>query len=267
MRIIDLSAPILAGPKDAPDILRTEIEFVDHTAGAAQIKEMFGVGSELLRNGEGWAIEAFRRFGTHNSTHVDAPYHYNSTIAGQPAQTIDQLPLDWFFRPGVVLDFHGRADGETIDVADLQTALAAAGHELVERDIVLIRTGCDAYYGESDYASRGPGVSAAATHWLYDQGVRVMGIDAWGWDRPLPMQAEEATATGRPGIFWAAHQAELAYSQIERLVNLDQLPARGFTVACFPLRLIGGSAAPARVVALLDGDGDGDGDRDRRPGG
>jgi hypothetical protein len=56
MRIIDLSAPIVAGPKDAPDILRTEIEFIDHTAGAAQIEEMFGVGRELLRDSEGWAI-------------------------------------------------------------------------------------------------------------------------------------------------------------------------------------------------------------------
>ena len=49
----------------------------------------------------------------------------------------------------------------------------------------------------------------------------------------------------------AAHQADLAYSQIERLANLDQLPPTGFTVACFPLRLVGGSAAPARVVAIL----------------
>jgi kynurenine formamidase len=252
VRIIDLSAPIVPGPEDAPDILRTEIEFVDHAGGAKQIEEMFGVGRELLRDGEGWAIEVFGRFGTHNSTHLDAPYHYNSQVAGEPAQTIDQLPLDWFFRPGVMLDFHDRADGETIEVADLQTALRAAGHQLAERDIVLIRTGRDAYYGETDYPSRGPGVSAAATHWLYDHGVRVMGIDAWGWDRPLPMQAQAAIAAGRPGIFWAAHQADLPYSQIERLVNLDQLPARGFTVACFPLRLIGGSAAPARVVALLD---------------
>ena len=94
VRLIDLSAPIVPGPQDAPDILRTEIEFVDHAGGAAQIKAMFGVGRELLRDGEGWAIEAFTRFGTHNSTHVDAPYHYNSTIAGRPAQTIDQLPLD-----------------------------------------------------------------------------------------------------------------------------------------------------------------------------
>jgi kynurenine formamidase len=252
MRLIDLSVPIVTSPDSVPELLRTEIERVDHGAGAAQIATMFGVGRELLRDGEGWALETFTRFGTHNSTHVDAPYHYNSRIAGQPAQTIDQLPLDWFFRPGVVLDFHRRADGETIEPADVESALAVAGHELAERDIVLIRSGRDAYYREPDYMARGPGVSAEATRWLYDRGVRVMGIDAWGWDRPLHLQAEEALARKRPGIFWAAHQADLAYSQIERLANLDQLPPTGFTVACFPLRLAGGSGAPARVVAILD---------------
>jgi kynurenine formamidase len=252
MRIVDLSAPIVAGPESAPEPLRTDIDFVDHAGGAAQIAAMFGVGRELLREGEGWAVETFTRFGTHNSTHVDAPYHYNSTIAGRPAETIDQLPLDWFFRPGVVLDFHDRADGHTIEVAELETALERAGHELAERDIVLVRTGRDAYLGELDYMIRGPGVSATATRWLYDRGVRVMGIDAWGWDRPLHLQAEEALATGRSGVFWAAHQADLAYSQIERLANLDQLPPSGFTVACFPLRLVGGSGAPARVVAILE---------------
>jgi kynurenine formamidase len=252
MRIVDLSTPIFPSSEDLPEILCTEIEFVDHATGATQIAEMYGVGAELLRNGEGWAIDTFTRLGTHNSTHVDAPYHYNSTIAGRPAETIDQLPLDWFFRPGVVLDFHDRADGQTIDVVDLEQALDRLGYNLAERDIVLLRTGRDAYYGQSDYASRGPGVSAAATHWLFDQGIRVMGVDAWGWDRPLNLQAEEAIASGRPGIFWAAHQADLPYSQIERLANLDRLPSTGFTVACFPLRLIGGSAAPARVVAILD---------------
>ena len=78
-----------------------------------------------------------------------------------------------------------------------------------------------------------------------------MGIDAWGWDVPLHLQAERARASGEPGVFWAAHQADLAYSQIERLVNLAALPAEGFTVACFPLRLEGGSAAPSRVVAIV----------------
>ncbi len=252
MRLIDLSVPITPSPETVPDLLRTEIEYTDHAAGAAQIKAMFGVGPELLRDGEGWAVETFTRFGTHNSTHVDAPWHYNSTIAGRPAQTIDELPLDWFFRPGVVLDFDGRPDGETIEVVDLEAALDAAGHELVERDIVLIRTGRDRHYGDTDYMARGPGVGAAATRWLYDRGVRVMGIDAWGWDRPLHLEAQDALATERAGVFWAAHQADLAYSQIERLANLGELPPTGFTVACFPLRLVRASGAPARVVAILD---------------
>ena len=253
-RLVDLSVPITPSPAEAPELLRTEIDYQDHAAGAAQIEQMFGLPSDLLRDGEGWSVEFFTRFGTHNSTHLDAPYHYNSTIAGKPARTIDELPLDWFLRPGVVLDFHERADGETIEPTDLEAALGAAGHELAERDIVLVRTGRDAFLDSPDYMARGPGVSAEATHWLHDRGVRVMGVDAWGWDRPLHLQAEEALAAGRKGIFWAAHQANLDYSQIERLANLDQLPPTGFTVACFPLRLVGASAAPARVVAMVEGD-------------
>lgn len=252
MRLIDLSAPIVASPHGTPDVLRTEIEFADHAAGAQLIEQMFGIGPELLRDGEGWANDFFTRLGTHNSTHVDAPYHYNSTIQGRRAETIDELPLDWFLRPAVVLDFTGRGDGDAIDSPDVEAALHAAGHALAERDIVLMHTGCDAYLGAADYMARGPGVTADATHWLYDRGVRVMGIDAWGWDRPLHLQARDALAAGRPGIFWAAHQADLPYAQIERLANLGALPPTGFTVACFPLRLIGGSAAPARVVAILD---------------
>ena len=252
MRFVDLSVPIAPSPPDTLELLRTEIAYEDHAAGAKVIEELFGVGPELLREGEGWANDFITRLGTHNSTHVDAPYHYNSTIQGRPAQTIDELPLDWFFAPGVVLDFHERADGETIEPADLEAALGATGHELAERDIVLIRTDRDAFIDAADYMARGPGVSAAATHWLHDRGVRVMGIDAWGWDRPLHLQAQEARERGQRGIFWAAHQAGLAYSQIERLANLAQLPPAGFTVACFPLRIVRASAAPARVVALVE---------------
>src|SRR5262249_3218189 len=135
---------------------------------------------------------------------------------------------------------------------EIETRLAAVGHRLRPLDIVLIHTGRDEFYGRPDYMARGPGVTAEATHLLYGHGVRVMGIDAGGWDRPLGRQAEEAKREGKPGIFWAAHQAGLAYSQIERLVNLAALPATGFTVSCFPLPITGASAAPARVVALLD---------------
>ena len=206
---------------------------------------------DLLRDGEGWTRETLT-LGTHNATHVDAPWHYNSTIDGERAETIDELPLEWFFGPGVVVDFTAKADGEVISAADMEAALRTAGHELAAGDIVLVRTGRDAFYEEPDYIARGPGVSAEATHWLYDRGVRVMGIDAWGWDRPLQLQAEDAKRERRTGIFWEAHQTGLRYSQIERLVGLDALPPTGFTVACFPLKVAKASAAPARVVAIID---------------
>jgi kynurenine formamidase len=250
MRIVDLTAPITASKPDAPVFMRTEIEYFDHTAGAREVEELFGVPPELLRNREGWSRETVH-LGTHNSTHVDAPYHYNSVIQGRPAQTIDELPLDWFVRPGVVADFPGRAEGDPISAAEMEKAIAAAGHPLRELDIVLVRTGRDRFYGQPDYMALGCGVTAEATRWLFEQGVRVMGIDAWSWDRPLHLEAADALERNEQGVFWEAHQADLPYCQIERLHGLDQLPPTGFTVSCLPLRLIGASAAPARVVAIL----------------
>jgi len=248
VQLIDLSAPIRPDPAEYPDALRTDIEFEDHAGGAKAIESLFGVKPELLRDREGWATETFLRFGTHNSTHIDAPWHYNSTIEGRPAQTVDQLPLEWFFAPGVVIDATDRGDGEALSAADVQDRLP---RELRELDIVLVRTGRDEFYDQPDYIARGPGVSAEATRWLYELGVRVMGIDAWGWNAPLHMQAEQAAETGKPGIFWSAHQLDLPYSQIERLFNLGALPDQGFQIACFPLRIEGASAAPARVVGIL----------------
>jgi len=251
VRLVDLSAPIVPTPDGTPPLLAVEIEFSGHDAGARQIESLFGVPPRLLRDGEGWAVEDFTRFGTHNSTHVDAPWHYNSTIRGERAQTIDELPLEWFYGPGVVLDMRAKADGDAVTVADVEEELTRIAHAPAPGDIVLICTGRDAFYGELDYIARGPGVTLDATRWLFDRGVRVMGIDAWGWDRPLHLQAGDAIERDQQGIFWAAHQADLPYAQIERLVNLSVLPPTGFQVACFPLRIVGASAAPARVVAIL----------------
>jgi kynurenine formamidase len=252
MQIVDLSAPIAPSPPDAPPLMRVEIEYADHAAGAQQIEAMFGVPTRLLNRGEGWAIETITNLGTHNSTHVDAPWHYNSVVAGEPAQTIDELPLEWFFGAGVCLDFTHKGEGDAVERDEIEQALDAAGHRLQPLDIVLVRTGRDAFYDRMEYPSLGCGVTAAATVWLWEQGVRVMGIDAWSWDRPLHLEAEDALARDEADVFWAAHQCDVPYCQIERLHNLAALPPTGFRVACFPLRIVGASAAPARVVAVLD---------------
>lgn len=250
--IIDLSALISASPPDSQAFDAINITYSDHAEGAAQAQALLNVPAGAFRNSEGWATEEITRLGTHSTTHVDAPWHFNSTIAGQPALTIDQLPLSWFFADGVVLDMTHKKKGRPVEPADLQKGLQQIGYSLKSHDIVLIQTGCDRYYGQPDYIFQGPGVSAAATRWLYDQGIRVMGIDAWGWDEPLDLQAERAAEAPTSGVFWAAHQVDLPYVHMERLVNLAALPPFGFKVACFPLKIEKASAGPARVVAILD---------------
>jgi kynurenine formamidase len=248
--IVDLSHLIVASPEGTPDFLRTDISYSDHASGAAEFEQLLGIDRKLLLRGEGPSGERVS-IGTHSVTHLDAPYHYNSTIQGRPALTIDEIPLGNFFGPGVVVDATGREDGDAVTLEQMQQGIAAAGHDLRAGDIVLVHTGTDRYYGQPDYMFHGPGVTPEATVWLIEQGIWTMGVDAWGWDVPLNLQAEEAKRRDEPGILWAAHQVDRPYSQIERLTNLAALPKTGFQVACFPLKIKGASAAPARVVGIV----------------
>ena len=233
-----------------PESLRAEIEYLDHAAGAQQIEALFG-----SRRG----CCATARAGP---SRVHAPRHpqlhprrralaLQLDIGGEPAQKIDELPLEWFFGPGV-RPRHDRArpTARRSTSRDVEAELERIGHELGRSTSCWCAPAATRSTTSSTTSRAGRASRAEATHWLYDRGVRVMGIDAWGWDRPLHMQARRRSSA-TAGIFWEAHQADLEYSQIERLVNLDQLPPTGFKVACFPLRIVGGSAAPARVVAIV----------------
>ncbi len=252
MRIIDLSSTISPSPEGTPEFLKTEIVYHDHAEGAAQVKALLQLPANLLRDGEGWATETITKLGTHDSTHVDAPWHYNSTIDGKRAQTIDELPLEWFFGDGVKLDMTWKGEGDAVTVEDIEKELERIGYKIKPMDIVLIQTGRDIFYNDPGYIFKGCGVTASSTKWLYEKGIRVMGIDGWGWDSPLNMQAQEAIDKQEEGIFWAAHQVNIPYCHIERLVNLGPLPPFGFKIACFPLKIKGGSAGPARVVAIME---------------
>ena len=212
MQFIDLSATIAPSRPDALPFEQVEIHYSSHAEGASQIETMLSVSPDLLRNNEGWAVEEFTKLATHSVTHVDAPWHYNSVIRGQRAATIDELPLEWFFSDGVVLDMTRKADGEKIEVTDLETAFSEIGYNLKALDIVLIRTGRDDFYGQPDYVWRGAAVTPEATRWLYDRGVRVMGNRRLGLGRAArpagegcPCSAGKGSVLGcpsmRPGVF------------------------------------------------------------------
>ena len=193
---------------------------------------------------------------THSGTHLDAPWHYHPTMdGGQPAMTIDEVPLEWCFNNGVLLDFSAKADGERITAADVEAELDRIGYSLKPLDIVLVRTGADAAWGQAEYLVKGAGMTRESTLYLVEKGVKVVGIDAWSWDRPLPFLAKEFQAKGDPAVIWEAHFAgiEKGYCHMEKLANLDRIPRPfGFKVACFPIKIKAASAGWIRPVAIVE---------------
>ena len=253
MKIIDLSKPIQYNPGD-PSFMKVKIKHKAHKK-AKWLLRIFGLPFRLFPKGfVGWADDSIQKMGVHSTTHIDAPWHYAPTCEGQPAKTIDQVPLDWCFGDGIVIDMKHKPDFEAITTADVQQFLKENKLEIKPNMIVLIKTGRDKDMGSKKFFTHGTGMSAEATAWIIDQGVKVMGIDQWGWDLPLPYLIKKAKETNNPELFWEAHLVgrEKEYCHMEQLTNLDALPCTGFKVAVFPLKIVGASAAPARVVAMMD---------------
>jgi kynurenine formamidase len=254
-RIIDLSLALENDVAADPPGLGPQIEYRTHQETVAELLGFFpGIRPDQLPDGEGWAVERIQ-LTTHNGTHLDAPWHYASTMdGGVPALTIDQVPLDWCIGPGVKLDFRDMADGHVVTAAEVQAALAAIGHGLRPGDIVLANTAAGACYGRPDYVARGCGFGREATLWLTGQGVRVVGTDGWSWDAPFIHTRARVAETGDASLIWEGHKAgrEAGYCQIEKLANLDQLPPTGFTVSCLPVKIRGASGGWCRAVAILD---------------
>lgn len=255
-RFVDLSIAIEPTLPSDPPMMIPKIDYVTHEAGAAQMTEFFpGVQKEQLPGGLGWALE-FITLTTHSGTHLDAPYHYHPTMdRGKPALTIDEVPLEWCFSDGVLLDFRHKADGERISARDVQKELERIRYEIKPLDIVLVMVGADAAWGTPQYLVKGAGMDRESTLFLTEKGVRLVGIDAWSWDRPLPFLAKEFKETGDPRVIWEAHFAgiEAGYCHMEKLANLAAIGRpHGFTVSCFPVKIKGASAGWTRPVAIVD---------------
>ena len=254
-RFIDLSISLETGVPSDPPMMLPEIEYFDHTQTAEQIMMFFpGLTKDDLPGGEGWALERLN-IATHNGTHVDAPWHYHSTMnRGERALTIDEVPLDWCFGAGVRFDFREKPDGHVVTAAEIEAELDRIGHTLQPRDIVLVNTSAGAAYGRDDYLMKGCGMGREATNYLTGKGVRMVGTDAWSWDAPFAHTAQEYARTGDASIIWEGHRAGMdqGYCQIEKMTNLDQLPDTGFTVSAFPFKIKGASAGFTRAVAIFE---------------
>jgi len=253
MKIVDLSKPIKYNKLD-PWFMRVKIKHKPHKKAKWLIR-FLGLPLKLFPKGfDGWADDTIQKMGVHSTTHIDAPWHYSPTTNGKKAKTIDEVPLEWCYGDGIVIDMRDKEDFDPITIDDIKGFLSSNSLTIKEGMIVLIMTGRDKFNGTKDFYKKGTGMSKEATHWLIDQGIKVMGIDSWGWDIPLPYMIKKAKETSDPELFWEAHLVgkEKEYCHMEQLVNLDKLPYTGFKVAAFPLKLVGASAGPSRVVAMIE---------------
>ena len=258
LQFIDISMPLENDIKSDPEFVRPKIEYLKHDETVARIQTFFpGLKAEDLPDQAGWALEKIQ-LTTHNGTHLDAPYHFHPTMnhaSGHAvrASTIDEIPLDWCFRPGVKLDFRHFGNGYVATGQDVEQELKRIGHELQPFDIVLVNTAAGKRYGHDDYVSTGCGMGREATLYLLERGVKLTGTDAWSWDAPFVYTNEKVQATGNKQLIWEGHKAgrDIGYCHLEKLHNLESLPSHGFVVNCFPVKIKAASAGWTRAVALM----------------
>jgi kynurenine formamidase len=188
VKIIDLSLPI---DETNPEAHPIRIDRLAHKKGIEHLnwimmrKSIGGIISYLfgkriikpadLPQEEFLSLEMIL-CSVHTGTHVDAPYHFGTKCETGDAKKIDDLPLDWFFSDGVVLDLTSKRPGQAITRQDLEDTLLKINYKLKPKDIVLLHTGADKYFGSREYMTKFCGVSPSAIEWLLDEGIKVIGI-------------------------------------------------------------------------------------------
>ena len=236
-RIVDLSMPVhpdmLTFPRVPPPALcvyESHTEFAERIGAAEHGVDSLTASYLVVQN-------------DHVGTHLDARKHIVPTAGGP-----ETIPLEYCISDGVLLDMRHRAPGDIISAADVEEALAKIDYAVKERDIVLIHTGAGAYNTEERYRTDHPGMSAEATRWLIERGVRLMGCDAITFDPPVWAMFEKKK-------FWEAHRVmwDEEYWHLENLMNLDQIGRpHGFQLSVMPVKWVGTTAAPVRAVAIVE---------------
>jgi len=185
----------------------------------------------------------------HGGTHMDAPIHF-----GEGRLTIADIPVERLVAPAVVIDVSEAAAQDpdyVLTPADIERWENAHGR-IPAHAIVVLRTGWEsrwgdvrAYLGDDTPGDAShlhfPSFGAAATELL----VKARHIAGIGVDT--------ASIDHGPSHDFRVHRIAAAANVygLENLMNLDRLPATGATLIALPMKIAGGSGAPARVIALL----------------
>lgn len=255
-KFVDLSIGL---EPDASEPFPPEIDYFDHETGAELLVENLrelgyeNVEASDFPDGLGLAWEELTLI-PHAGTHLDAPRHYGPEVDGEPSRTIDEIPLGWCAGDAVVLDFTWKEPRTEISREEIQTQLDELDHQLSPGEIVLIETGADDLWGTPEYTMEFPGMGAEGTKFLVEQGIKVIGTDAYGFDKPFAEMGRRFSETGDSSELWPAHFAgrKVEYCQIESMANLDALPRRTeVPLVTFPVKIQDASAGWVRPVAMV----------------
>lgn len=167
------------------------------------------------------------KIGLHVGTHGDAPYHFVPK-----GDTIDQLDLVRCLGPACLIPLDHFPPGEPIGVNHIRPSEA----KIRNAPRVLIRTGWDKRFRESDYFERHPWISPEAAKYLIELGVLTMGLDFPSVDYH-PYSTHFVLLGSRIFI-------------VENLKGLERLPDHDFSLCALPLKLRGRDGSPVRAVAF-----------------
>jgi kynurenine formamidase len=184
----------------------------------------------------------------HGGTHLDAPIHF-----AEGRQTAEQIEVARLVGPAYVIDISAQCAKERdyqLQPEDI-TAFEKKHGKIPAKAIVLVRTGWSRFWPDREKylgsAQRGdasglhfPGVSPAAAEVLVARGVDGVGIDT-------------ASIDHGPSQEFGAHRVLAAANiyNLENLMALERLPAKGATLIALPMKITGGSGGPVRAVAVL----------------
>jgi len=240
VEVIDLTAPLsnetplLELPPQFGQTARFELEQI----------------SRYDDRGPAWYWNNFHT-GEHTGTHFDAPIHW---VTGRDQADVATVPVSAFVAPAIVLDVADRVAADPnflVEVEHLE-AFAAEHGPLPAGGWLLCRTGWSSRTTQQDMVNNtetgptSPGMSAACARWVAEEsplqgiGVETIGTDAGAahsFEPPFPCHSF-LLGNGKYGL--------------AQLQNLDRLPPTGSVVIAAPLRIVGGSGSPVRVVALVE---------------
>jgi len=201
---------------------------------------------------KGYFYSAYRYSAAeHGGTHLDSPVHF-----AKGRYTVDQLPLEHLMGPAIVIDVTDKCATNPdylVSVADFENWEKRNG-KIPAGTIVLLRTGFGKFYpdrkkylGTEERGAEAvaklhfPGLDPVAARWITtNRSIKAIGLDTASIDY------------GQSTLF-ESHRAlfEKNVPAFENVANLDQLPAKGFSVIALPMKIKGGSGGPLRIIAVL----------------